>query len=148
MLKRIPAIISADLLWVLRAMGHGDDLALVDRNFPAESVARQTAYGKLISLSGVDIPGAADALLQLLPLDTFVDVPVHHMQVVGEPETSLDVHQEFLSACNQHSEVPVAMGSIERFEFYKTAKQAFAVVQTTESRPYGCFILKKGVVFD
>lgn len=148
MLKGISSIVSADLLWVLRAMGHGDDLALVDRNFPAESVARHTNYGKPVFLSGVDIPKAASAILELMPLDNFVEAPVSHMQVVGEPETTLEVHSELLAVCNKNVESIVEMRSLQRFDFYEAAKSSFAVVQTTEDRPYGCFLLKKGVVFE
>jgi len=148
MLKGISPIITADLLWVLRAMGHGDDLALVDRNFPAQSVAKSTSFGRPVVLSGVDIPTAVSAILHLYPLDTFVDTPVHHMQVVGEPDTRVEVHDALYKECQQAHGAEVKMGSIERHAFYETAKNAFAVVQTTENRPYGCFLLKKGVVFE
>ncbi len=147
MLKGIPSIISADLLWVLRAMGHGDVLAIVDRNFPAHSVATQTVSGKLITIDGVNDTQAIKAILSLFPLDTFIDQQIQHMQVVGEPDTQLEVHNEVLAECK--AVMPEAnMGSIERFAFYEAAKQSFAVVQTSEDRPYGCFLLTKGVVFD
>ncbi len=148
MLKGIPSVINADLLWVLRAMGHGDDLVIADRNFPAHSVSSCTSSGKLLRLDGLNDSQAVAAILQLFPLDSFVDCPVHHMQVVGEPETRLEVHQEVLDECNRATDGEVVMGSIERFAFYEAAKKAYAVVQTSEDRPYGCFILKKGVVFD
>jgi len=99
-------------------------------------------------LSGVDIPTAVSAILHLYPLDTFVDTPVHHMQVVGEPDTRVEVHDALYKECQQAHGAEVKMGSIERHAFYETAKNAFAVVQTTENRPYGCFLLKKGVVFE
>lgn len=147
MLKGIPSIISADLLWVLRAMGHGDVLAIVDRNFPAHSVATQTVSGKLVNIDGVNDTQAIKAILSLYPLDTFIDQQVQHMQVVGEPDTQLEVHTEVLAECK--AVMPDAkMGSVERFAFYEAAKQSFAVVQTSEDRPYGCFLLTKGVVFD
>ncbi len=153
MLKGISSLICADLLWVLRSMGHGDNLALVDRNFPAHSVAAKTVYGKPIQIAGSDTTDAASAILQLMPLDFFVESSVQHMQVVGEPDAVLDVHKDLLQVCNESNsgpdaDKPVVMQSIERFEFYRAATQSFAVVQTAEDRPYGCFILKKGVVFD
>lgn len=147
MLKGIPSIINADLLWVLRAMGHGDDLAVVDRNFPARTVASHTTSGKLICMDGCNDTQAVAAILTLFPIDTFVPVPIHHMQVVDQPEAQLDVHTEVLSVCRREHGGELAMGSIERHDFYTRAKQCFAVVQTSEDRPYGCFILKKGVVF-
>ncbi|MEM7258955.1 MAG: RbsD/FucU domain-containing protein [Pseudomonadota bacterium] len=147
MLKGIPSIITADLLWVLRVMGHGDVLTIADRNFPAYSVAQQTTSKRLVQLSGINDTQALNALLQLYPLDTFIDEQIHHMQVVGEPDTRLEVHSEAFEECR--AVMPEAkMGSIERFAFYEAAKNSFAVVQTSEDRPYGCFLITKGVVFD
>lgn len=147
MLKGIPSVITADLLWVLRSMGHGDVLTIADRNFPAWSVAQKTTSGKLVQLSGVNDTLAVQAILQLYPLDTFIDEQVHHMQVVGEPDARLEVHDEVYRECV--AVMPEAkMASIERFAFYEAAKNSFAVVQTAEDRPYGCFLLTKGVVFD
>lgn len=148
MLKRIPSLINADLLWVLRSMGHGDDLVVADRNFPAQTIASHSVSGKLIHLDGVDDVKAIAAIVSLMPLDTFVDCPLHHMQVVGEPDTVLDVHTQVQKVCSDAEGHAVPMASIERHSFYQQAKQSFAVVQTTEDRPYGCFILKKGVVFE
>ena len=148
MLKGVPPIIGADLLWILDAMGHGDELVLADRNFPAESVARDTATGKLIRLAGVDCTEAARAVFALFPLDSFVEQPIRRMEVIGEPETLLEVHQEVAAAAREAEGGEVAMGSIERHAFYAAARQCYAVVQTTEARPYGCFLLKKGVIFD
>jgi hypothetical protein len=76
MLKNISSVISPDLLWLLASMGHGDDLVLVDRNFPAIQVAKQTSTGRLIELSGLNIPQATRAILSLMPLDHFVEEPV------------------------------------------------------------------------
>ena len=148
MLKGVSPIVGAELLWVLESMGHGDDLVLVDRNFPADSVARQTATGKLIRLDGVDCTQAARAILALYPLDSFVEAPIHRMEVIGEPQTLLEVHQEVLAVAREAEGGDVAMGSIERHAFYAEARKGYAVVQTTEARPYGCFLLKKGVIFD
>ena len=148
MLKGISPIIGAELLWVLEAMGHGDDLVLVDRNFPADSVARHTVSGKLVRLAGVDCPEAARAILGLYPLDSFVEAPIQRMEVVGEPETLLEVHQDILAVARETEGREIAMGSIERHAFYAAARKSYAVVQATEARPYGCFLLKKGVIFD
>jgi L-fucose mutarotase len=147
MLKGIPSIVTADLLWVLRSMGHGDVLTVADRNFPAHSVAQETTSKRLVQLNGVNDTQAISAILKLYPLDTFIDEQIHHMQVVGEPETRLEVHSEVFDECV--AVMPEAkMGSIERFAFYEAAKKSFAVVQTSEDRPYGCFLITKGVVFD
>ncbi len=148
MLKTIDPLLDADLLHILASMGHGDDLALVDRNFPAASVARQTVTGRLVLKDNTTVTEAARAILSVLPLDSFVAAPVAHMQVVNEPQTRLPVHEEMQGVLDEAEGQPVKMGSIERFAFYEAAKNAFAVVATSEARPYGCFILKKGVIFD
>jgi L-fucose mutarotase len=148
MLKRIPAFMDAELLWVLAAMGHGDELAVVDRNFPACSVANDTVTGKLITLGGLDAPTAIGGILELMPLDTFVDAPVSWMDPTDRPGAVLDVHSDVLAVCRQAEGRDVGHVVIERLHFYTRAKQCFAVVQNSENRPYGCFILKKGVVFD
>ncbi len=148
MLKGIPSLIGPDLLWVLASMGHGDDLALVDRNFPAATVAASTISGRLIRLAGVDTNAAAQALFVLFPLDTFVDDPVRRMEVVGEPDTLLEVHEDVQKIADAAENRVVGMASLERHAFYAASRQAYAVVQTTETRPYGNFLLKKGVIFD
>ena len=90
-------MLGAEALWVLAAVGHGDDLALVDRNFPAAEVASRTVTGRLVRLDGVDAPAAARAIFSLLPIDGFVDDPIRRMEVVGEPDTVLEVHREVLA---------------------------------------------------
>ena len=148
MLKNIPAFIDADLLWVLAAMGHGDELAVVDRNFPARSVALETQSGKLISLGGMDAPGSIGGILELMPLDSFVDAPLKWMDSSVEPGVVLPVHRDVLEVCRRAEGNEVKHAVIERHQFYAAAKKCFAVVQNSENRPYGCFILKKGVVYD
>jgi len=97
MLKGISPVLGAEALWVLAAMGHGDDLALVDRNFPAAEVAARTVTGRLVRLAGVDATAAARAILSLFPIDGFADDPIRRMEVVGEPDTMLEVHREVLA---------------------------------------------------
>jgi L-fucose mutarotase len=141
MLKGIDPLLNAELLHILRAMGHGDDLALVDRNFPAASVAR-----RLVTLDGVDIPRAGRAILSVFPLDTFVDKPVLRMEMVGKANEVPEVQRQMQQAINEAEGKEWPMGSLERFAFYEQARKAFAVVLTGESRGYGCFLLKKGVI--
>ena len=147
MLKNLDPILNAELLYILRAMGHGDELALVDCNFPATSVAAETVTGKLIELEGIDIPAAAKAILSVFPLDSFVEEPVLRMEVVGSPDEIVECHRDMQKALDAESGRTWKMGHIERFAFYERAKSAFAVVAAmNERRPYGCFILKKGVI--
>ena len=143
MLKGIDPILNADVLYALRAMGHGDDLIIADTNFPSDSVARETVLGEVLRIdrSAAEV---VKAILTLYPIDTFVDDAAARMEVVGEPETLMPVMQEV------QAEVSAAGGptllGVERFAFYDRAKQAYAVIQTGERRFYGCFALRKGVV--
>jgi len=145
-LKGIDPLLNADLLHVLRAMGHGDDIAVVDCNFPAESVAAETVVGEALRLDGIDLPRAMRAILSVMPLDTFVDAPVRRMEVMGNPDEILDAHRDVQGVMDETDGGGWTMGSIERFAFYAQAKKAFAVVATGERRPYACFLAKKGVI--
>lgn len=146
MLKNLHPLLTPELLYVLRAMGHGDELILADCNFPADAIASETVYGSLIRLDGNTIPEVADAILSVFPLDSFVEYPLLRMEVVGHPDDLLTVHQEFKATVDQHSDRDWPMGSLERHAFYERAQQAYAVVSTSERRPYGCFVLVKGVI--
>jgi len=145
MLKSIDPILNADVLYALRAMGHGDDLVLCDTNFPADAVARQSVLGRLLRIDNVPASRAARAILSVLPLDSFVDKPALRMEIVGRPEippVQVEVQREIDAAEGR----PFPMGSIERFAFYDLAKKAYCVIQTGERRFYGCFVFKKGVI--
>lgn len=147
MLKNIDPTLSPDLLQVLAAMGHGDDIVVVDANFPADSVARQTITGRLIRLDGVDAVQAVSAILSVFPLDSFVEAPARRMEIVGAPDEVPEVQQEVQREIDDAEGQSLPMASVERFTFYEEAKKAYAVVATTEGRAYGCFMLKKGVIF-
>ncbi|HYM98632.1 MAG TPA: RbsD/FucU family protein [Aestuariivirgaceae bacterium] len=146
MLKSIDPILNADVLFALRAMGHGDDLVICDTNFPADSVARQTILGRLLRLDGVNAPRAARAILSVMPLDSFVDKPALRMEVVGKPNEIPAIQMEVQKEIDAAEGRIWPMGSIERLAFYELAKKAYCVVQTGERRFYGCFVFKKGVI--
>ncbi|MDM7933507.1 RbsD/FucU domain-containing protein [Tabrizicola sp.] len=146
MLKGIDQRLSAEIVHVLMLMGHGDDLVICDVNHPAATIAAETTYGRLIDMPGCDIPTAARAILSLMPLDTFVEAPVTRMQVVGEPAAERPIFARMQAVADSAEGRPVTMQSLERFAFYKAAKQAFCIIRTADSGPYGCFILKKGVI--
>jgi len=146
MLKNIDHRLNADVLQALRAMGHGDDVVLCDTNFPADSVARQTVIGKLLRIDNVTAGRAARAVLSVMPLDSFVDKPAGRMEIVGKPNEIPPVQQEVQAEIDRAEGRSWPMGSIERFAFYDLAKKAYCVIQTGETRFYGCFIFKKGVI--
>ncbi len=141
MLLNIPPILSPDLLWTLRAMGHGDDIVIADANFPA------TALGKRCHrLDGISASDVLKAVLMVLPLDPFVPRPALVMEVVDEPDAVPPIVAEFQSIIAATADSPVTVGKLERFDFYERARSAFAIVQTGETRLYGNIILKKGVI--
>ena len=146
MLKGIDPRLNAEVLHCLRAMGHGDVLILADTNFPSQSVAAETVLGHLLRMDNLTCAEATEALLSVLPLDTFVDDFAGRMEVVGAPDEIPPVQAEVQAAIDAAEGSPRPMVSIERFAFYDMAKQAFAVIQTGERRFYGCFMFRKGVI--
>jgi L-fucose mutarotase len=146
MLKSIDPILNAEVLFALRAMGHGDEIVICDTNFPADSTARRTVLGKLLHLGGVSAPRAARAILSVMPLDAFVDKPALRMEVVGKPEEVPPVQAEVQKEIDAAEGRLWPMGTVERMAFYDLARKAYCVVQTGELRFYGCFIFKKGVI--
>ena len=146
MLKNLDPLLNADVLHALAAMGHGDYLVICDTNFPADSVARQTTLGKLLRIDSVSAARATDAILSVMPLDTFIDDAAQRMEVVGSPSEVPVVQSEVQRSIDTAEGKSWPMVSVERFAFYDRAKEAYAVIATGERRFYGCFILTKGVI--
>jgi L-fucose mutarotase len=141
MLRNIPPILSPDLLFSLRAMGHGDEIVIGDANFPATSLASRCH--RLDGLSATDV---LKAILTVMPLDSFVSDPAIVMEVVDDPDAVPTVVAAFQTVINKTADHPTTIRSLERFSFYDRAKTAFAIVQTGETQLYGNIILKKGVI--
>ena len=141
MLIGLDPLLGPELLHILRAMGHGDEIAVVDANFPALGNAR-----RLVRIEGADTSRTLEAILSLMPLDSFVDSPANVMQVVGEPETITDTNRDFQAVVDRLSGFPDSLGRIERHQFYERARACFAIVATAERRLYGNIILTKGVI--
>ena len=146
MLKGIDNRLNADVLYALRAMGHGDVLVLADTNFPADSIARHTALGELLHMDNLSAAEAAEAILSVLPLDTFVDDFAGRMEVVDAPSEVPPVQMEVQNVIDRADGREARMTSIERFAFYDMARDAYAVIQTGERRFYGCIMFRKGVI--
>jgi L-fucose mutarotase len=147
MLKQLDPLLNADVLHAIASMGHGDDLIVCDANFPAESVARETAYGQLLRMDAESAP-VVRALLSLFPLDQFVPPgdAAARMEVMGNPLEVLPVAQDVQAEIDRAEGKSWPLGSIERFAFYEHAKRSFCVIQTRERRFYGCFKFKMGVI--
>ena len=146
MLKGIPKILSPELLKVLCEMGHGDRIVLADGNFPAESVGKDAI---VVRCDGHGVPEILDAVLQLFPLDTYVDHPVSLMALVpgDNVQTPIwDVYRKLVEKYDRRG--AAAVSNIERFAFYEEAKKAYAVIATSDSALYANVMLQKGVVAD
>jgi L-fucose mutarotase len=141
MLKGLDPLLSPDLLRTLRAMGHGDELVIVDANYPAEASGRP-----VLRFDGHPATTLLDAVLSVLPLDTFVPQAAWCMAVVGEPDAEQPIFEEFRASIRKHEGAGFGLAKLERFAFYERANRAFAVLATGERRLYGNIILKKGVI--
>jgi L-fucose mutarotase len=141
MLKGLHPLLSPDLLHALASMGHGDEIAIVDANFPAVSAAR-----RLIEVRGASSPEVLGAVLTLLPLDTSATPAAFTMEVIGQPDAVPEAVADFAALFTERGLGDAEIGHLERHAFYARARDAFAVVRTGELRPYGNILLVKGVV--
>lgn len=141
-LKNIDPLLSGELLKILDEMGHGDQLALVDRNYPAAATGRP-----LVRLGHVTATAAMSAILSVFPLDDFVEAPIERMEVEDDPHRTAPVQDAVLEWARSTHPRPLEWGVVPRLDFYQRERRAYAVVHTLEDRPYACFLLQKGVVF-
>jgi L-fucose mutarotase len=141
MLKGIDPILSPELLYIIARMGHGDELVLADANFPTEAIGKRVVRADGHSVADLLVP-----LLKLFPLDSFVEKPAVVMQRVDQPDQPAPVWADFQRILDQADGNHITIERIDRFAFYERAKNAFAVVATTERALYGNLIIKKGVI--
>lgn len=139
MLKNISPVISPELLKILMEMGHGDEIVIGDGNFPAASIAQ-----RLVRLDGHGVNEILDAILNLMPLDTYVEKPVALMDN-GEPDAPAPIWSDYKKTVEKY-EGEKEFELVERFAFYERAKKAYCVIATGETAIYANIILKKGVV--
>lgn len=140
MLKGVDPVLGPDLLAILRAMGHGDEIVVADANFPAAANAR-----RLVRADGIDAVRLVRAIAALMPLDDFVPAAAFRMAVVDAPGEVPPITAAFASALADGGYTgPIE--AVERHAFYARAREAFAIVASGETRLYGNLILKKGVV--
>ena len=144
MLKGIPKIISPELLKVLCEMGHSDTIVIADGNFPAESMGKNAKVIRCDGHGGVEL---LDAILQLFPLDTYVEKPVSLMEVVSGDNVETPIWDEYKNIIAKYDDRGAdTVANIERFAFYEKAKEAYAIIATGESALYANVILQKGVI--
>lgn len=144
MLKGIPKILSPELLKVLCEMGHSDRIVIADGNFPAESMGKNA---KVIRMDGHGVCEILEAILQLFPLDTYVEHPVQLMEVMKGDPVETPIWEEYKKIVKQaEPRGESVIGQTERFAFYEEAKKAYAIIATGESALYANIMLQKGVV--
>jgi len=143
MLNGIPNILSPELLKLLMEMGHGDEIVLGDGNFPAATYAK-----RLVRCDGHGVPPLLDAILGLLPLDSYVKNPVAFMAVASDDTVIPAIWGDYEGILLQHGHPADKIEYLERFAFYERAKNAYAIIATGESAVYANIILKKGVVIN
>lgn len=143
MLKGIPAILPPELLKVLCEMGHGDEITIGDANFPGASLC-----SRVIRMDGHGVPEILDAILQLIPLDQYVEHPAALMQVVPGDPTETPIWDTYRQIVSRHEERGAAcFEEVERFAFYDRVKEkSYAVIMSGETATYANVILKKGVI--
>lgn len=144
MLKNIPKILSPELLKVLCEMGHSDRIVIGDGNFPAQSMGKDAV---VIRCDGHGVPEILDAILQVFPLDIYVEKPVSLMEVMPGDTVETPIWDEYKKIVAKYDERgEKAIGNIERFTFYEEAKTAYAIIATSEAALYANIMLQKGVV--
>ena len=147
MLIGIDRNMTPPLMDALMRMGHGDEIVVADANFPADSIAAGTRIGAPIHLAGLDAPAAVDLITKYMPLDGFTEACAWRMEIDDAPDELGEVHEMTFERITERMPEGAGLAAIPRPDFYPRAARAFAVVATAEARPYGCFILRKGVVF-
>ena len=145
MLKGIPSILSPELLKVLSEMGHGDEIVLADANFPSETIASGTAYGRAVRADGIGAVELLNAILPFFPLDQYDPTHFILMELVPGDPCKTPIWEAYASEAARFSE-GTKIVHLERFAFYERAKTAYAIVATGEKAQYANIILKKGVV--
>ncbi len=136
-----------ELLYTLARMGHGDEIVIADRNYPATWSASGCLVKDVMQYPGHDAVVVADLITRLMPLDNFHSYSALRMEIDNEPDTQSDVHTAVWNLLRPRLPEGGVLESLERQAFYKHARGSFAVVQCSEDRPFGCFILRKGVIF-
>ena len=134
MLNGINPLLTGDLLKALDEMGHSDSVVVVDAHFPAFRLAN-----RLVSLPGTTAPEVLAAIRTVLPLD---DTPAVDL-MESAAQTVLPVQRELITAAGVNEN---DVRFVDRFAFYESIADNYVIVQTGETRTYGCVIVRKGLV--
>ncbi len=141
MLKNIPSNVSAELIKVLMEMGHGDELVIADANYPKFAQPKV-----LVDATGHDIPSLLDSILSLIPLDQYEKNPTIYMQVMPDDPYVPTIWEKYEEVAKKHEQDGMRAKFVDKYEFYERAKNAYAVIATSEKELYANLIIKKGVI--
>ncbi|MEO1747208.1 MAG: RbsD/FucU domain-containing protein [Pseudomonadota bacterium] len=147
MLKGIDSRVTPELMDCLIRLGHGDEIVIADRNYPSASTAADCVMPAVIRMPGMSAPEVVALITELMPIDNFADYGALRMEVDNAPDQMDAVHTEVFDVLRRVAPDGAHLKSIERQDFYAHARSAFAVISCSEDRPFGCFILRAGVVF-
>lgn len=141
MLKGIDPLLNGELLKQLDQLGHGESLALVDRNFPAYGVG-----APVVDLGEVTVQRVTKALMSVFPVDQYSDSPIARMGIDGDLGAENEAHKAVLAAVNHEETTERQWRVIPRMDFYSEVKNVRLVIRCLDSAPFACFIFQKGVV--
>ena len=147
MLKGIDPRITPELMDCLIRLGHGDEIVIADRNYPSASTAADCVMPEVIRMPGMSATEIVTLITELMPIDNFADYGALRMEVDNAPDQVEEVHREVFDVLRNVAPEGAELKSIQRQDFYAHARGAFAVISCSEDRPFGCFILRMGVVF-
>lgn len=137
MLKGLNPLLSPDLLFALRSMGHGDEIAIVDGNYPAATDAK-----RLIRADGHSTTKLLGAILSVMTLDDMVE----QAAFIPHTDKPQDCHQAFQGIIAKY-EPKIALVPLRGQAFYDRVKGAYAIVASSETALYGNIVLRKGVIY-
>jgi L-fucose mutarotase len=140
MLKGVDPLLGPQLLAILRAMGHGDEIAIVDANYPAE-----THGTRVVRMDGHPAPAILNAVLSLLPLDATAGDAAFRPCPFGDCDRREPVFADFEAVIVRY-EPGLRLASIAGDAFYQRVRDAYAVIASGERRLYGNIVLRKGVI--
>lgn len=147
MLNNVSHLLTPDLLKAICEMGHSDTIVLADANFPGAQIAKANG-ALLIRADGHGIPELLDSILELMPLDSYVDAPVRMMEKMEcDKDLEIPVWETYKQIVAKYDDRGAdAVGNIDRFDFYDEAKDCYCVIQTGETSIYANVIVQKGVI--
>ena len=143
MLIGIPSCLGPQLLYNLRAMGHGDEIAIVDANYPSLRDAK--GPGGLVRADGVGLVELLDAILGVMPLDDDVVHAAVHTTLGNDGVTLGPVHHE-IAAVMERRGLRKKLAPMAGASFYDRVRGAHTLLASGEPRLYANIILRKGVI--